>query len=53
MKKVQVELNATQMKVLESLIPGFGNDVDEVARFIVINWLGQHIGFDGIKARKP
>lgn len=53
MKKIQVELNEAQVRMLESLIPGFGNNVGEVAQFAIIKWMSELLGIDGMKASKP
>lgn len=49
MPTVTIELDQAHIDVLKTLTPGFGNDVNEVIHFIIIDWLNNKFGYEWLQ----
>ncbi len=50
--QVAVALDTVHLELIDDLQPFFGNSRSEVIRNIVINWLKDEIGLEGLKKKK-
>lgn len=41
--ELDIELHEVHIKLLEDLIPFFGDDIEEVIRYIIIDWVGENL----------
>jgi len=46
-----LKIDSGHIKALEELEPGFGSNVSEIIRFIVIDWLKQNMGIEWMKEK--
>jgi hypothetical protein len=49
--QLTLRIDATHIRALESLIPGFGSNVSEVIRHIVVDWLKENLSIDWMKEK--
>lgn len=49
---IELHLKELEYDALSALIPGFGDSVEEVVKFIIANWLMENLGLDWMQSQR-
>ena len=48
--QLTLRMDGAHFEALAMLVPGFGSNVSEVARYIIIDWLKTNLGIDRMRS---
>ena len=51
-KQITLRMDQAHFEALETLIPGFGSTVAEIARYIIIDWMKANLGIAQMRKLK-
>ncbi len=49
--QLSLRIDGSHIRALEQLEPGLGNNVSEIIRYIVIDWIKQNMGIEWMKEK--